>query len=400
METACIDGAVLGTGKHLVVADGSFSWSTSVPEGAWHLNGSTKDDSDTCLDTVLRLGGHSIRLQPPEPFVRQFTGLVDGPVPWQKVMPVWAHRAFVKRLVSEVVVAMGAAPFDYYRTVWVPGNGIFRALQPACVDPHVWRALVSSGEGNVAATRSFEPGPDGLAPVVSYDRFRTLTGRLAVNAGPQILTLKKEHRRMLRSVHGDRGAVYALDFAALEARVLLYEHGRRCDEVDLYGMIARELGYDRDDVKSAVITELYGGGQASLGARLGVGGRELRDFVRKVQVFFDTDELLARVKAQFIATGRIKSRHGRPVAVDEPLDHIFIAYYGQTTGVDVTMLGFGQVVARLAVAAPRVRPVFLLHDALFLDVHDDDLAKVQEIGHVRVPGYVQRFPMRLEKVSG
>lgn len=378
----------------------SFSWTTTVDPGVWHLDGRTKDGSDSCLDTVLKIGGINVCLAPPDPFVRQLSGLIDGPVPWQKTMPAWAHRAFMKRLVGEAVVASEAAPVDYYRTVWVPGNRIFRALQPAAVDRTTWEELLSSGEGNASTTRSFEPGPDGLAQEVSYDRFRTLTGRLVVSSGPQILTLKKEHRRMLRSVHGAHGAVYALDFAALEARVLLYEHGRRCDDVDLYGMIARELGYDRDDVKSAVITELYGGGQASLGARLGVKGRELRDFVRKVQVFFNTDDLLVRVKSQFIATGRITNRHGRPVIVDDPLDHVLIAYYGQSTGVDVTMLGFSQVIERLSRTAPRVRPVFLLHDALFLDIHDDDLHAVNEINHVRVPGYVQRFPLRLEKVSG
>lgn len=400
VEPICIDSELLGTRKCLVVGPGSFSWTAGVPKGAWHLDGTAKDDSDRCLDTAFRLGGLNPRLLPPEPFVRQMASLTNGPVPWQRVMPGWAHRAFVKRLVDEVVVASTAAPLDYYRSTWVPGNGIFRALRPAITDRATWELLVASGEGNVATTRSFEPGIGGVLPLVSYDRFRTLTGRLVVDSGPQILTLKKEHRRMLRSVHGDRGAVWALDFAALEARVLLYEHGRRCDDVDLYGMIARELGYDRADVKSAVITELYGGGQASLGARLGVSGKELRDFVRKVQVFFNTDDLLARVKAQFLATGRITNRYGRPVVVDEPLDHIFVAYYGQSTGVDVTMLGFSQVIDRLAASSPRTAPVFLLHDALFLDVHDDDLPAVREIKHVRVPGYVQRFPLRLEKVSG
>ena len=75
-----------------------------------------------------------------------------------------------------------------------------------------------------------------------------------------------------------------------------------------------------------------------------------------------------RVKAQFVATGKVINRYGRPVTIDEPLDHIFISYYGQSTGVDVTMLGFKQVIDTLAKKAPRVRPIFLLHDSILFDL--------------------------------
>ena len=404
MPRFCLDRRLLGTKEHLACDEGSYRWAARVPEGFWHLSGQAKEDSDWCLDTALRLSGQAIDLQPPAAFVRQMSLLSSSlgtqPVPWQRVMPRGAHLAFTKRLAGEVAVAMAAAPLDYYRAVWVPGNGIFRSLHRCRVDAEAWQRLVEAAEGNVAATRSFQPDEEGLAREVEYDRFRTLTGRLTVRSGPQILTLKKKHRSILRSVHGDRGRVVALDFAALEARILLYEHGRRCEEADLYGTIAREMGHDRNSVKAAVLSTLYGSSKWALGARLGISGAELDAFVKKVGAYFSTDELLARVKAQFVATGRITNRYGRPVEVDEPLDHIFIAYYGQSTGVDVTMLGFRQVVDRLAAEAPRVRPIFLLHDAILLDVLDEDLPTVEAITHVKVPGYVQKFNLRLERMGG
>jgi hypothetical protein len=263
-----------------------------------------------------------------------------------------------------------------------------------------WAAFVETGLGNVPAVKSFKPGDDGFAKNVIYDRFKTLTGRLTVDSGPQILTLKREHRSMLRSIYGNDGSIFALDFAALEARILLYEYGRKCEDVDLYGMMARELGYDRKAVKAAVISELYGSSKRALGERLGIEGQELDEFVKKVKSYFNTSELLARIKPQFITSGKVINRHGRQVVVDEPLDNILIAYYGQSTGVDITMLGFNYVVKTLAKVAPRVRPVFLLHDSILLDVHNDDLAAVKLIDSVRVQGYVQRFPLRLEHVAG
>lgn len=399
----CLDRRLLGTDRHLVVDEGTFAWATAVPAGALHLSGEVKVDTERCFDTALRLGSVAVDLSPPEAFVKAMSALSgslgEASVPWALAMPDWAHRAFVKRLAGDAVVAMAQAPLNYYTTTWVTGNGIFRALQPCAVHAPTWHALVVAGEGNVPAINSFEPGPNGLAAAVDYDRFKTLTGRLTVRSGPQILTLKREHRGMIRSVYGEAGTVVALDFAALEARVLLYEYGRKCDHVDLYGMIAKELGHDRQAIKAAVICELYGSSKKALGVHLGISGKKLDTFVSNVRGYFRTADLLARVKQQFVATGKVIDRYGRPVTIDEPLDHVMINYYAQATGVDVTMLGFRQVVDTLAKKAPRVRPIFLLHDAILLDVPNDDLPTVQAIKSVRVPGYVQRFPLKLERVS-
>lgn len=289
--------------------------------------------------------------------------------------------------------------FDYFETAWRPGSHVFRALKPAHVDGARWRELMTLGEGNVPAIRSFQPDGDGFTQPVIYDRFKTLTGRLTVQSGPQILTLKREHRNLMKSMYGKDGAVYAMDFSNLEARILLYEYGRKCDDPDLYGMIAKELGYDRKAVKGAVISELYGSSPWALGKVLGIEGKELHDFIRKVKAYFNTYELLARVKAQFVATGKVINRYGRPVTIDEPQDNIFVSYYGQSTGVDVTMLGFKQVIDQVTKKSDRIRPIFLLHDSILFDLPKEDLQYLQTIKAVRVKGYVQKFPFKLEKIS-
>jgi hypothetical protein len=396
----CIDSRLLGTGKHLVIDDGAYEWSPVVPSDTWWLDGRCKDNSDWCLDTALKLAGTKLELCPPVRFTNAMSlltgSLGDAPVPWAKVMPTVEYQTFVRSLTSVVEVAMAASPLDYYHTVWVPGNSVFRALAPMVVDGALWRELVTAGEGNVPATKSFVPGENGFAAPISYDRFATCTGRLTVTSGPQILTLKREHRNIIRSRYGVDGTVFGLDFAALEVRVLLYEYGRKCDDPDLYNMIAKELGKDRKAIKGAVISELYGSSKAALGKHLGMEGKELSAFVKQVKSYFKTQELLKRVKQQFVTTGYLENRYGRRVLVDEPLDHVLINYYAQSTGVDVTMLGFSQVIERLP---DRAHPIFLLHDAIGLDVHNDDVARVREIDSVRVKGYVQRFPLRLEIIG-
>lgn len=401
MVPLCIDAAVLGTDKHLVSGAAGFVWRVTVPEDTWHLSGYIKPDSDWCLDTALRLGGATVDLTPPIRFANAMATVSSGSnitaMPWQRIMPARAHRAFVKGIIDQVAVAMAKAPIDYYRGTWVPGNAIIRSLQPARIDVTRFEALVEAGVGNVKVVSTFVPDHAGFAAPVAYDRFGTLTGRLTVTHGPNILTLKREYRDLLVSDTG--GCIVSVDFAALEARVLLYEAGRRCDEPDLYGMIANDLGYDRKAVKGAVISELYGSSKYALGKALGIEGRELNSFVRRVKAYFNTKELLSRIKAQFFETGRIVNRYGRPVMIDDPMDHIFINYYGQSTGVDVSLLGFSQVVERLARTASGVRPLFLLHDALILDVPSSHLDEVMSINHVFVPGYTQRFPLKVERLT-
>ena len=70
MERFCIDRGLIGTERHLVVDGDLASWMTAVPSDAWHLDGRLKGDSDRCLDTVLKLSGATVDLQPPARFVK------------------------------------------------------------------------------------------------------------------------------------------------------------------------------------------------------------------------------------------------------------------------------------------------------------------------------------------
>lgn len=373
-----------------------------MPDAAYHLTGKVKPLHDRCMDTLLKLNSIDIDLSPPAQFSNAMTALMSGSKatpPWQKVMPKAAHRDFVKRLVREATEAMAKADTGYYEGTWVPGNAVLRSLQPAKVDIERIQSLVEQKVHNVYVVETFKPNPNGFVRSIVYDRFGTLTGRCTVASGPSILTLKKDYRDLIKSVHGDKGRIVSMDFSSLEPRVLLYEAGRRCEDPDLYTSIGSDLGYERKAIKGAVIIELYGGSKFTLGKTLGIEGKELNSFMGMVHSYFNTDELLSRVKKQFLETGNVVNRYGRRVHIDEPLDNVFINYYAQSSAADVALLGFGQVVAELKVTVPRVRPLYLIFDALLMDVHEDDLEKVQSMTLLKVPGYVQRFPVKVEVLS-
>ncbi len=402
MSAFCIDGDLLGTHNNFLCDEGRFSWTATVPDGAYHLSGRIKPMHDRCMDTLLKLNGIELDVSPPERFSNAMQLVLSGstdPVPWKRVMPEAAHRDFMKRLVSGATEAMAKADRAYYEGTWVPGNEVLRSLRPARVNKHELGALVAKTIHNTHVVETFWPGEDGFTSPIVYDRFGALTGRLTVKSGPSILTLKKEHRGIIRSVHGKEGRILYVDFSSLEPRVLLYEAGRRCEERDMYAAIGKELGYERSAIKGAVITELYGGSKHTLGKQLGIEGKELNVFVKKIEAYFNKSELLERVKKQFIETGHVVNRYGRRVKIDEPLDNVFINYYAQSSAVDVALLGFSQLVEHLREKAPRTRPLFLITDALVLDVHDDEVQLVEEIEALKVPGYVQSFPVKVEHIT-
>lgn len=397
-EKFCISPGVLGSELSVEVSDEGFSTPKNISPDSWALTGGTKNEG-LCLDSLLKIAHVEVPSSPPTKWTTAMAYLTTGSVMWSYALPASHYRSFVKNLVNSIAEVFEDLPKDYYRDVWAPAGQLLSALRPARVDPIIYRELAASSERDGGALETFRPGPGGFLPVVVYDRFATRTGRLTVGSGPNILTLKKDHRRLLKS-NFPGGRIVSLDFGALEARIILSEAGHEVGCEDLYEKISSNLfsgSIDRSTVKTAVISELYGSSKAALGARLGVGKKKLDAFVDSVQAYFGTPALRRRLKEEYTRTGKIKNRFGRPLELDDPQDHLFVNTYAQSTGVDVSLLGFKSIVDSLG--SDGIRPLFALHDALILDVRPDRLRDVAATTSVEVRTFSSPFPVKYEEVS-
>lgn len=400
IDAVCIDAQLLGTPDHLLFDDRGYSWCTSPPTTAWHVSGSTKSESIRCLDTVFALERISVDLFPPARW-RSVANVVIGQqpvhtVPWKHVMPSREFTAFVRRLVGDIRSATANVFTSYYSDTWVPASRVFSSLRRMNIDAAKLATMV---DGNAPALASLVPEIDGLAHPIVYDRMRTCTGRLVVSSGPQVLTLAKRHREAIVPSAPGR-CICCADFAAMEARVFLYEAGHSCREVDMYAALMRDLfnnAVQRDAVKAAVLSELYGMSKHALGEKLGVEGSVLDEFVSTVKNYFNCRKLIERVKKQYIKHGFIRNRYGRRVDVEDPLDHILVNYYVQSTGCDVVLKGFASLLDELEPAG--VKPLYLLHDAIFFDAPIELVKNLGPVKWVKVKGYVQAFPVRFEITS-
>jgi len=314
-------------------------------------------------------------------------------------LPQSEFKLFFKNLVQVTKDSFSDLPFDYYEVAWSAGSRVLGSLRPAAIDTEVFHKLTSDNPGS-PGLESFRPKRSGFATPVTYDRFATRTGRLTIVDGPNFLILKKDNRRVLKSSFED-GQVVSLDFRALEARIVLAEAGRYSEASDIYDDISRTQFkgvLPRDIVKTAVLAELYGISRGALKSRLGVSDQKLDEFIGVIKEHFEVETLRSRLKNQVGTSGKMINRFGRPISVPEGQDNLLVNSYAQSSGVDVSLLGFDRILSRLG--TDGIRPLFVLHDAIVIDVRSDRLQDVKDVKDVEIPTYDKRFPLKFEHLNG
>jgi hypothetical protein len=318
------------------------------------------------------------------------------------MMPSSQFKTFLKNSIKEVLRSIKDLNVDYFEKVWRPTNHVFRSLQPCHVDLDRLDELVSleTSDSQIKAIQSFRPqcGSTRTDPPV-YDRLKTRTGRMTIDHGPQILTLKKTYRDLVDSVYRD-GSIVSMDFTSLEARVAYLEMHDRLEHDDVYELVNKEQFkglFPRDVVKSAVLCELFGMGAHGIAHKLGTDLDKAQVFADRIRTSFDLDGLTSKLRHVFVDEGFIRSRFGRRVEVPEM--RVLVNSFVQSTGVDVSLLGFSALIERVASISSEIRPIFLLHDDIMFDCPNGLLQKLKELTHVDVTGYSVPFPIKFKVLN-
>lgn len=394
-----ISSRLTGTSQHLFVDDTKLVWVDEIPQNVYQLSGEYKDS--LCFDTLFRLNNIDIEF-----LDERYKNILSTIFPQQTInylpnkslMSKQHYKEYLTNIVRQVNDNQHLLSTKYYSETWVQSTNIFGMLKPCLIDTDKWENLINDEEcGNRHVVKSFKPDENGYTKNVVYNRFGTRTGRLTIKSGPQILTLKKDLRNILKS-RFKNGNICYYDFRALEVRIILYEAGKRCEHTDVYQFINEELFdglIDRDVIKLVVISKLYGRNEETLGNDLGIKGTKLHQVIEKISRYFDFEKLYKRVKNQFIKDNFVYNKYERKILIDEPLDHIIFNSYVQSSGVDITLLGFTDVCCNI-LPIDNV-PVFLLHDAIIFDT--PDMSKLQNVIWIKLPGFIQKFPLKLGIIS-
>jgi len=279
----------------------------------------------------------------------------DSRIDWMRAL---GKDRFIRHLKSFVTsVEKGFEKFEeskYVETL-IEGRRLLERLQPTLVDREEVESLLKESDNGFL--RSFLPEVGNECPPVKYSH-DSATGRLRVISGPKILNLSKQHRRVMKS-RFRKGTIAMIDFVSLEPRTALLLT-REDTPVDIYEAMRSETKSDlsRAKLKVATLASLYGSTHTDQ-ATMSV-----------VERFFRVREIHER----HLGTSPMVNLYGRPLMPEN--DRLKLPYFVQSTSVDVSLIGFGKILRKYL----EIVPLFVLHDALFIDVEMDLFRELSNTG--------------------
>lgn len=383
-----IDKKFLGTEKNLLVSD-TMKWiDESLP---YHYNGDLSN-----LDMLFKLSKVESPTQPKN-IIDSINIVMKNHdceyIQWKKFVGNDFYKVWLSENVSKIrKVFENEDIIKYFNESWEKHTKLFESLQKAKINSEKLRLYLNLEKTNKHVLTSFFPDTNGYAQFPVYNRLDTRTGRLTIDKGPSILTLKKEWRDII-SPSSDNRKIISVDFSSLEARIAYGLKNKDKPADDIYEHIRGLLGNDftRSQVKIATISLLYGMNEGSLVATLG-GKDQAKTLLKEIKKIFKIKAIEEELRGK-VSGGTIKNYYGRVIEVPE--DRLIINSYIQSTGVEIALHGFSNLINELK--HTDVRPLYVLHDALILDVPRDvnlnDTRYKESTEHI--PGWGIRFPVQV-----
>lgn len=329
---------------------------------------------------------------PSEPYRNCYKAFsVDGSdynyIPWQMCMPTEVFDKELNIFCSVIKKELESRDLSYYDSVYNQTNKLFEVLTQAKINLDIYENYMEDdSKQGLGILKTFKPGVNCLSSKVEYSKSSTITGRLKVISGPNILHLNKDYRNILESSWEDDGSLVYLDYKSLEPRVLLATN--RINSVgstsyygslprDIYQHIITELNLeglvDREEVKTTIISLLYGASRESVIHKLKNIVDSPNDLIDLVIDYFGLETLKKKLQCEYESNGGryISNFYKRPIYCDNITPSTLVNYYVQSSAVDAALLGFQKIVDRLVSSKTLdvFSPKFVLHDALILDVH-------------------------------
>ena len=369
------------------------------------------------MEEFCRLYGMDMPQWPPQNFKRVLSQIAPDhhidDVDWWKIMGFKRYISSLQSLAIKIEQHLSEFNIDYWNDVYsrILYN-LFEEIDNAVIDKQLYNRYRSEATASqMEILETFKPDQYGYAERVIYSGTETKTGRLKVTDGPNILHLKKEYRDMIISSHRDKGKIVYLDYSSLEPRILLCVSNPSSIgslPQDIYSKMLADLNLSekipRTVAKTAILSALYGQKEENTIKTLSnyIGSAE--DFLSLVNDYFGIEKLKEKLAGDLLKTrGRyILNYYGRPIFCEDTKPYALLNYYVQSTAVDVAMLGFLNIVSRLKEhkLTDKIRPIFILHDALFLDIHEDAyhvISKIEKLGSTGIKEFKNvDFWLRME----
>jgi hypothetical protein len=387
----------LGTHRHLVYDGDTFVWSRDL-NGETYTFGSPKGFD---LREAIAVSGGEIQTFEDTPHAKAIRHVAGGDVriPWFHVIPDETFKRLLSRLLDDLWGFVCENMGGYYIETLEANRQLLDRLQRPLVDvPLLKRALrESSPAKSHDIARFLPPKGENEAPEITYNLGGSVTGRLTVSSGPNILTLKRSHRKIMRSRY-EGGNIVQADISSLEPRIALAIAGKRAPD-DIYSHIGDSLfngELSRSQAKRAILTCIYGGSSWTLGKSLS-SSVDSKRVLRDVKRYFEINGLQRALESEMLEKGFITNAYGRRISSGESI----VNHYLQSTGVDVSLEVFRSLLDSLDASGEDYVPIYVIHDAIVLDVSSGALSALREIvgESFQIDKIGCKFPLKVDIIT-
>ena len=358
-----IHSDLIGSKRHL---SSEGAWVEEIPDDCWIVGESSfKRD----LLNAMMLAGVKMEVEPPKTFAKVMNNFsVGGFTPWEMVMPGDVYQEWALGILDKVSKAYGAVDLSYYENVFKKTCEVLEALEPMKIHGKKWDYIASRDIQGVSqdVVDSFEPYEDGFVDKVKYSLTSTVTGRMTVKSGPEILRLNKELKPIIKSRYKG-GKIVQFDYVSLEPRLALILAGHEVSD-DIYSDINKMVfnnSLSRDVVKVSTLSVMYGAGAKSLSENVSLSLVECKNIIKQLKEFFGILLRAKKLSKEYRTNKFIRNHFGRAVYSESGAVHRLFSNFNQSSAVDCANIGFWNIVQLWK--GTRVIPLFLIHDNIGLD---------------------------------
>jgi hypothetical protein len=244
-------------------------------------------------------------------------------------------------------------------------------------------------EKRIQFTTNFSPllYKDDLIYPGEYDHFSSQTGRVKLKGCDiNFLTMKNKDKVNLSSTYV-KGKIYSIDIVSLEPRVYLHINKKE-PKADVYSYIKNHLNIkaDRNKIKIAIISSIYGGGYSTIKKISGLKDND----ITKILKYFDTTSF----KEILVNKGNnITNYYNRPLRQNQAILNHFI----QSTSADCAILSFYKLMNRWS--DRKIKFNAFIHDAIIVDVHPDEFETVNNLQFISEDILNIDLPVKVEIIS-
>lgn len=357
---------ILGASQTVMLrSDGTCTLSNNVDEETWCWS---DDHVVNSLRHIALATSAKITSSPPKSHLAAWETLGVTP-PWAQALPPHVFKTWLQKFTRDLLELRDQWDDSYYGREFQIQQRLLQRLQQPFVDGLVIKKIDDD------RIRAFEPDERGLAPKSTYDIWSSVTGRMSIESGPNILTLDKKYRRIFKS-RFEGGEIVQIDFSSLEPNTCLAMQGKVFDG-DAYKWAASqiEINVPREVLKVAVMSALYGMSPSNFAKKF-ADIPDANELLFQVRDAFGVDSLNKHYREQLDAVGHITNHFGRIIKCDKssPL----LAHAVQSTAVDVVCQGFTTLLDEFEADEIDAVPLYLIHDALMLDVTPAAKAHIKE----------------------